>query len=84
MEPIKPLGNVGLITCLLSSQQPYQVIKQYHFLAGAVYLRINLEDFQKRNLPKSTSITGKIDGRYLFGLASGLERLLKVPSRESL
>ena len=32
---IKPVGNVGLIPCLQSSQQPHQVSKEGHFLAGA-------------------------------------------------
>ena len=34
MEPIKPLRNIGPVPCLQGSQQPYQVIKEGHFMAG--------------------------------------------------
>ena len=85
----KPHGNVGLIPCLQSSvrslQKPHQVSKECHFLAGAGTSGY-FGDLIKRNLPKSTGIAGMSDGKCLawLGLASGLERLLKVQPRDSL
>jgi len=35
MEPLKPLGKIGLIPCLYCSQQPCKVSKEGHFLLGA-------------------------------------------------
>ena len=61
---IKPLGNVGLMPCLQSSQQPYRANKECHFLAGAGTSGY-LGDHVKRNLPKSTGIAGMSDGKYL-------------------
>ena len=62
-----PLGNVGLVPCLLSSQQPQQVGKDGHFLAGAGNSGY-LGDLTKRNLPNSTGIAGLSDGKYLAWL----------------
>jgi len=70
MEPIEPLGTVGLIACLQSSQQPYQVSKEYHFLAGAGTSGY-FEDLKKRNLPKSTGIAGMSGKHMAWLLASG-------------
>ena len=64
---IEPLGNVGLIHCLQSSQQPYQVSKKCHFLAGAGTSGY-LGDLVKRNSPHSTGIAGLSDGKYLAWL----------------
>ena len=63
-EAIKPLGNVGLIPCLWSSQQPRQVSKECHSLAGAGNSGY-FGDLMKRNLPKSTDIAGISDDKYL-------------------
>jgi len=67
MKPIKPLGNISLIPCLQSSQQPHQVSEECHFLAGAgtsVYFR----NLKKRKSPKSTGIAGMSDGKHLAWL----------------
>ena len=64
---IKPLGNVGLIPCLQSSQQPHQVSKEGHFLAVAGTSGY-LGDLMNRNLPNSTGIAGLSDGKYLAWL----------------
>jgi len=58
---IKLLGNVGLIPCLQSSQQPHQVSKECHFLAGARTSGY-IGDLMKRNLPTSTGIAAMSDG----------------------
>ncbi|XP_077743454.1 splicing factor, proline- and glutamine-rich-like isoform X1 [Canis aureus] len=49
----KPLGNGGLIPCFQSSQQPHQVSKECHFLAGAGTSGY-FGDLVKRNPPTST------------------------------
>ena len=64
---IKPLGNVGLIPSLQSSQKPHQVSEEGHFLAGAGTSGY-LGDLMKRNLPNSTGIAGLSDGKYLAWL----------------
>ena len=57
----------GLIPCLQSSQQPHQVNKECHFLAGAGTSGY-FGDLMERNLPKSTGITGMTDDKYLAWL----------------
>ena len=64
---IKPLRNVGLIPCLQSSQQPHQVNKEGHFLAG-VGTSGYLGDLVKRNSLNSTGIEGLSDSKYLAWL----------------
>ena len=61
---IKPLGNVGLISCLQSSQQPHQVSKEGHFLAGAGTSGY-FGKLKKKNAPQSTGIADKSDDKYL-------------------
>ena len=64
---IKPLGTVGLIPCLQSSQQPHEVSEECHFLAGAG-ISGYIWDLKKRNPPTSTGIVGMSDGKYLAWL----------------
>ena len=64
---IKPLGKVGLVPCLQSSQQPHQVSKEGYFLAGAGTSGY-LGDLMKRNSPNSTGIAGLSDEKYLAWL----------------
>ena len=49
MEPIKPLGNVGLIPYLQCSPQSYQVSKECHLLTDAGTSG-NLEDLKMREI----------------------------------
>lgn len=66
-EAIKLLGNVGRVPCLRSYQQPHQVSKECHSLEGAGTSGY-FGDLTKRNLPKSTGIVGRSDGKYLAWL----------------
>ena len=61
---IKPIGSVGLIPFLYSSQQPYQLSKECHFLAGAGTSEY-FGDLEKRNSPKSIGSVGMSEGKYL-------------------
>lgn len=65
MEPIEPFGN---ITCLQSSEQPYVVNKEGHFLAGAGTSGY-FEDLEKREIhPNIQVFQAKSDGKYLVWL----------------
>ena len=64
MEPIEPSGNVGLKSRLQSSQKPYQVSKECHFLAGAGTSGY-FGKLKKKNAPQSTGIADKSDDKYL-------------------
>ena len=59
--------TVGLVPCLQSSQQPHQVSKECHSLAGAGASGY-FGDPRKRHLPKSTGIAGMSDGKYVAWL----------------
>ena len=66
-KKIKKERNVGLTPCLQSSQQPYQVRKEGHFLAVARTSGY-FEVIMKRIVPKSEGIPGRSDGKYLAWL----------------
>ena len=58
-ELMEPLGKVGLIPCLQSSQKSYQ---------AGIGTSGYFGNLKKKNTPKLTGIAGMSDGKYLAWL----------------
>lgn len=68
MEPMMPLGKIGLVPCLQSFKQLYQVSKESHFLAGPGNSGY-LGDLEKRGIHPNLYISlGKSDSKSLAWL----------------
>ena len=80
MKLIKAFENVGLIFCLQSSWQPYQVSEECHFLAGAGTEPQAILGTSRRGIQPNLQDCRHVWWQVL-GLASDLKRLLKVQSR---
>lgn len=78
-EANKAPGNISLVLCLQGSQQPCQVSKEGHFLAGSGTAEY-FGDLEKGGIHPNLQVSqAKSDGKSLAWL-SGLKRLLGAQS----